>query len=209
MIQYLKISIALFASFLYAGQITAHDPSQITYHFKKDGILEIHLTPKGAVDLLTTIQPKLEHQAVINPNEYYDTFNAYFNETIDLRLGEESLSFSFLSADLAGHDAVMTFQVDGYDGDYTGYDLRLHSFTNVYRRVSNQVKFELPHSNQICQLGQKEKSCAYISPAVDHGSPPNPSIKTALSSGTLGWIAGASFLVILLSVVLQKSPDTK
>lgn len=203
MIQYLKISLVLFASFCFVGQVAAHDPSQITYHFKKDGILEIHLTPKGAVDLLTTIQPELEHQAVINPNEYYDTFTAYFNETIDLRLGEESLGFSFLSANLAGHDAVMAFQVGGYSGDYTGYELMLNSFTEVYRRVSNLVKMELPYSSQICQLGQKQRACVYISPAVDHGSPPHPIMKTTLSKNALGWVAGASFLVILLFLYVK------
>lgn len=203
MIQYLKISLVLITSFAFAGQVAAHDPSQITYHFKKDGILQIHLTPKGAVDLLTTILPELEHQAVINPNEYYDTFNTYFNETIDLRVGGESLGFSFLSADLAGHDAVMTFQVDGYSGDYSGYELVLKSFAEVYRRVSNQVKIELPHSNQICQLGPKERTCAYISPAVDNGSPPPPTVKTTLSDNALGWVAGASFLVILLFLYVK------
>ncbi len=203
MIQYLKISLVLITSFVFAGQVAAHDPSQITYHFKKDGILQIHLTPKGAVDLLTTILPELEHQAVINPNEYYDTFTAYFNETIDLRVGEESLGFSFLSADLAGHDADMSFQVDGYSGDYTGYELELGSFTEVYRRVSNLVKMELPHSNQFCKLGQKEQACAYISPAVDSGLPPPPTMKTTLSNNSLGWVAGASFLVILLFLYVK------
>ena len=203
MIQYLKISLVLFVTVCFVEQVAAHDPSQITYHFKRDGILEIHLTPKGAVDLLTTIQPELEHQAVINPNEYYDTFTTYFNESIELQVGEESLGFSFLSADLAGHDAVMTFQVDGYSGDYTGYQLMLNSFTEVYRRVSNQVKMELPHSNQICQLGQKEKTCVYISPAVDSGSPPLATVKTTLSNNALGWVAGASFLVILLFLYVK------
>ncbi len=203
MIQYLKISLVLLISLCSVEQVAAHDPSQITYHFKKDGILKIHLTPKGAVDLLTTMLPELEHQAVINPNEYYDTFTAYFNETIDLRVGGESLGFSFLSADLAGHDADMSFQVDGYSGDYTGYELILESFTGVYRRVSNLVKVELPHSNQLCQLGPKKKACAYISPAVDSGSPPNPTMKTTLSNNSLGWVAGASFLVILLFLYVK------
>lgn len=203
MIQYLKISLVLFASVCFVGQVRAHDPSQITYHFKKDGELQIHLTPKGAVDLLSTILPELAHQAVINPNEYYDTFTAYFNETIEMQVGEESLGFSFLSADLAGHDAVMTFEVDGFAGDYIDYELRLNSFTDVYRRVSNQVKVELPHSNQICQLGQKEQACAYISPAVDSGSPPNPIMKTTLSNNSLGWVAGASFLVVLLFLYVK------
>ena len=153
--------------------------------------------------MLTTILPELEHQAVINPNEYYDTFTAYFNETIDLRVGEESLGFSFLSADLAGHDADMSFQVDGYSGDYTGYELELGSFTEVYRRVSNLVKMELPHSNQFCKLGQKEQACAYISPAVDSGLPPPPTMKTTLSNNSLGWVAGASFLVILLFLYVK------
>ncbi|MBX2877671.1 MAG: hypothetical protein KTR30_36465 [Saprospiraceae bacterium] len=203
MIQYLKISFVLLGSFLYTGQATAHDPSQITYDFKRDGTLQIHLTPKGAVDLLTTVLPDLEDQSVINPNEYYDTFTAYFNETIDLKLEEKSLGFSFLNADLAGHDAVMTFQVDGFAGDYTGYRLMLKSFTDVYRRISNQVKIELPQSNQICQLGQQEQRCAYISPAVDRGSPPNPTMKTTLSNSSLGWVAGASFLVVLLFLYVK------
>lgn len=203
MTHYLKIFTVLLISLFFAGKVTAHDPSQITYNFQKDGSLQIHLTPKGTVDLLTTLVPALNQQAIINPNEYYDTFTAYFNETIHLEVGEESLDFSFLNADLAGHDAVMNFQVDNFPGDYTGYKLELYSFTDVYRRVSNHVKIELPHQHQLCELGQKEQICADIQSAQDEQSSSDSSLKAARAISSLGWVAGASFLVVLLFLYVK------
>lgn len=205
MTNYLKIFTVLLISFFFAGKVAAHDPSQITYNFQKDGSLQIHLTPKGAVDLLTTIVPDLNQQAVINPNEYYDTFTAYFNETIHLQVGEESLDFYFLNADLAGHDAVMNFQVDGFSGDYTGYELQLYSFTDVYRRVSNHVKIELPDQIQLCQLGQGEQWCADSRPTGNETSASSSTPKATQAIGSLGWVAGASFLVVLLFLYVKPS----
>lgn len=203
MTHYLKIFTVLLISLFFAGKVTAHDPSQITYNFQKDGSLQIHLTPKGAVDLLTTLVPALNQQAIINPNEYYDTFTAYFNETIHLEVGEESLDFSFLNADLAGHDAVMNFQVNDFSGDYTGYELQLYSFTDVYRRVSNHVKIELPDQNQLCQLGQREQKCIDNRSVANETSTSHPNLKATRAISSLGWVAGASFLVVLLFLYVK------
>lgn len=203
MTNYLKIFAVLLTSLFFAGKVAAHDPSQITYNFQKDGSLQIHLTPKGAVDLLTTIVPELNQQAVINPNEYYDTFTAYFNETIHLQVGEESLDFSFLNADLAGHDAVMNFQVDDFSGDYTGYELELYSFTDVYRRVSNHVKIELPNKNELCQLGHKEQRCVDSRAVAEEPASASSRLKITRTISSLGWVAGASFLVVLLFLYVK------
>jgi len=203
MAHYLKIFTVLLISLFFAGKVAAHDPSQITYYFQKDGSLQVHLTPKGAVDLLTTIVPELNQQAVINPNDYYDTFTAYFNETIHLQVGGESLDFSFLNADLAGHDAVMNFQVNGFSGDYTGYELQLNSFTDVYRRVSNHVKIELPDQNQLCQLGQREQKCIDNRSAANETSTSSSELKATRAISSLGWVAGASILAVLLFLYVK------
>lgn len=203
MLYYIKVPLILLICLVSVEHLAAHDPSQITYHFEKEGLLEIHLTPKGAIDLLSTIIPELEQQAVVNPNEYYDTFELYFNETIDLEIEGVSFWFSFLDADLAGHDAVMRFTIDDFAGDFAGYQLAVSSFTEVYRRVSNYVRVALPGENQICQLGQKAQTCTDISSVVQRELPTAPIRRNWSPVGAMGWVAGASFLAMLLFLYVK------
>ena len=59
-----KYGLALFAV-LTLTRAFAHDPSQITYDFNEAGQLNIHLTPKGAFDVLQSIRPDLASASVI------------------------------------------------------------------------------------------------------------------------------------------------
>ena len=132
--------------FSIAPQLEAHDSNQISYIFEREdemGILTIHLTPKGVIDLLVNIQPELQDIAVIQPNEHYETLTNYFNETIDLKLDDKHIDFKFIKADLTVHDATMTFQLQNFGGSYEGFEVSVSSFTEVYKRTKNHVVFEM------------------------------------------------------------------
>lgn len=136
-------------------QAYAHDPNQITYNFNEAGHLSIHLTPKGAFDVLQHIRPDLASESVIRLSDYYPAFTNYFNETIELSLAGEAIDFTFLEADLGKHDATISFKLLDFPGNYEGYTLSIRSFTELYRRVNNTVNITDQGGNHTFVLDDK------------------------------------------------------
>lgn len=142
-------------------QAYAHDPSQITYNFNEAGHLSIHLTPKGAFDVLQHIRPDLASESVIRLSDYYPAFTDYFNETIELSLAGQAIDFTFLAADLGKHDATISFKLLDFPGNYDAYTLSIRSFTELYRRVNNTVNIPDLGGNHTFVLDDKNYLASY------------------------------------------------
>jgi len=142
-------------------QAQAHDPNQITYHFNEAGQLNIHLTPKGAFDVLQHIRPDLAAESVIRLSDYYPAFTDYFNETIELTLADQSIDFAFLEADLGKHDATISFKLLDFPGNYDAYTLSIRSFTELYRRVNNTVNIPGQGGSHTFVLDDKNHLASY------------------------------------------------
>ena len=155
-----KYGLALLA-LLTLTRAQAHDPSQITYDFNESGQLNIHLTPKGAFDVLQNIRPELASESVIRLSDYYPAFTDYFNQTIGLTIAGQRMGFTFLNADLGKHDATIAFQLVDFPGDYDSYELAISSFTELYRRVNNTVSFPIHEGKHIFSLGYKKQCASY------------------------------------------------
>ncbi|MEM7368347.1 MAG: DUF6702 family protein [Bacteroidota bacterium] len=143
--------------------LRAHDPDQITYQFwqeEKDGILTIHLTPKGAIDLLRYLTPELQSSAVIQVGQYSSELTQYFNQSIDLNIQGQNIELELLRSDLVNHDAVMEFRLKSFPGSFENYNLQLSSFTEVYRHVTNHITLELSDGAQHCELNAENMSCS-------------------------------------------------
>lgn len=142
-------------------QTQAHDPNQITYHFNEAGQLKIHLTPKGAFDILQHIRPDLAAESVIRLSDYYPVFTDYFNETIELSLAGHAIDFAFLEADLGKHDATISFKLLDFPGNYDAYTLSVRSFTELYRRVNNMVNIPGQGGNHTFVLNDENHLASY------------------------------------------------
>lgn len=169
----------------------AHDPDQISYHFTKAdnaGSLTVHFTPKSALDLLISMRAEFDENAIIRLTDYQEDFTQYFNETIQLQLNGKEISLQFNTAEFGGHDASINFKLVGFDGSYEGLELRLSSFTEIYRRTSNHL-FIPDHQEVVLNLTNQYYS----------------SINTKTGSADLGFInvpTGLMMVVIALALVI-------
>ena len=173
-------------------QAQAHDPNQITYNFNEAGHLNIHLTPKGAFDVLQHIRPDLAAESVIRLSDYYPTFTDYFNETIELSLGGQAIDFAFLEADLGKHDAIITFQLVDFPGDYDLYELSISSFTELYRRVNNTVSIPTQEGKHTFSFGDENQFVSYLQNGLGaHGKTNRLNKEVAENSWLFFWILGS------------------
>ncbi len=156
-LKYGLVAWAMLACF----QAQAHDPNQITYNFNEAGQLKIHLTPKGAFDILQYIRPDLAAESVIRLSDYYPVFTDYFNETIELSLAGHAIDFAFLEADLGKHDATISFKLLDFPGNYDAYTLSVRSFTELYRRVNNMVNIPGQGGNHTFVLDDEDYLASY------------------------------------------------
>lgn len=147
-------------------QLMAHDPDQIAYHFDSQGYLTIHLTPKGAIDLALKLNPELADQPVLTLSDYYSDFTQYFNESIDLRLREKDVAFTFAEGDLTRHDAYMILALEDFPGTYEGFDIVVSSFTEIYRHLSNHVIVDYPSGELSCVLDREQMQCSAAKPVM-------------------------------------------
>lgn len=155
-------SIFWLSSFaLYSSMCWAHTPNQISYTFEQQGTqgqLIIHLTPKGAIDLIQTIKPELREAAIINLYDYYDEFTEYFNENINLHIDEKEAQFSFREANLIEHDASIAFTIDHFPASFDLVSIEVNAFLEVYQRVQNYVSFHLTDSTLKKTLDKRQNS---------------------------------------------------
>ena len=155
-------SICWLSSFaLYSSMSWAHTPNQISYTFEQQadqGQLIVHLTPKGAMDLIQTIKPELREAAIINLYDYYDEFTEYFNENINLHIDGKEAHFSFLEANLIEHDASIAFAIDHFPASFDLVSIEVTAFLEVYQRVQNYVSFHLPAGTLKKTLDKRQNS---------------------------------------------------
>jgi len=140
----MKYLLFLFFGFI-TVTISAHNTNEITYEFdlnKNSNTLTIHFTPKSAIDLIRTIKPELQQEAIIKLDEFYFDFTNYFNNTINLKMGENPIRFSFKYADLQSHDAIFALNIIGTPKEYGQLELDLNSFLEVYDHTNNFVMFK-------------------------------------------------------------------
>jgi len=140
----MKYLIVLFLSFIYVG-VSSHNTNEITYEFelnKTNNTLLIHFTPKSAIDLIRTINPELKQETIIKLDDYHADFTDYFNKTINLKVENSMVYFSFVYADLQSHDAVFGLKIIGIPKEYNQLELEITSFLEVYKRTTNFVMFK-------------------------------------------------------------------
>ena len=182
--------------------LKAHATDQITYIFDQEAaLLTIHLTPKGAIDLIEVAQPELLQEEVLYLNNYHELYANYFNNTIDFKVDNKAVNLLFAKSDLNQHDAVLQFTLEGFEGSIKDFNLSISSFTEVYRRVQNHVfinthlgqrQFLLTKTNQVCSIETLETQ----------NLPPLSSNSTVLSNAINNyfWIGG--ILILGLGVLL-------
>ncbi len=150
----------------------AHDPDQIGYRFTQTdgtGILTVHFTPKTAWDLLLSLHAEFDENTLIRLSDYQDDFTQYFNQTLELQLGQKMIHLKFREAEFGHHDASIQFELEGFEDSYDQVDIRISSFTEIYRRTSNHVFFPgeeeviLNLANQNYSNVRTEATPAYLS----------------------------------------------
>lgn len=165
-------SICWLSSFaLYSSMCWAHTPNQISYTFEQQadqGQLTVHLTPKGAIDLIQTIKPELREAAIINLHDYLDEFTEYFNENIHLRIDGQNARFSFQNANLIEHDASIAFAVDHFPASFDLVSIEVNAFLEVYQRVQNYVSFNLPNGTLKKTLDKRRNTWQFGEAGIAH-----------------------------------------
>lgn len=122
----------------------AHNPNEITYNFdvnEGSKTLTIHFTPKAAIDLIRQIKPELQEESIIKLDDYSAEFTDYFNKTIDLKIENNDIQFSFISAELHEHDATILLNLVSVPENYERVEMQITSYLNIYKRVENYVIF--------------------------------------------------------------------
>lgn len=205
--QFWQIAFVLLFSIFATFQVKAHDPDQFTYNFitnNKQSVLRIHLTPKSAIDLLITQQPDYEREAVISLSDHYAVFTDYFNKTIKLCLDQQPVELKFLAADLTRHDAYFELELVGFNENFDHFDLKLSSFTDIYRRATNYVKIKQQRyvlNNAATKLLLTNNLAQEITPiTVDLPPTSNP-----INFGTYLGISGLALTLFGLILFGQKS----
>ena len=145
-----------FLIFLLSTAFTrAHNVDEVSYFYTisdNKGFLEIHFTPKGAIDLIKHVHPELENFTVIKLEDYLMDYTGYFNEHIKLRLNEKAVRLKFLKAELNAHDATIVFELDQIPTGIQNYEIELNCFNEIYRRIENTVFFDINGNKDICYL---------------------------------------------------------
>lgn len=156
-------SILLVISLLNSFLLIAHNANEINYILEKkqdNWQLAIHLTPQTAIQLIEHLKPELREQSVIRLADYYDNFTDYFNKSIQVQLENTATVLRFLDADLNHHDAVMYFKILNAPDSFESYSIKIESFVEVFRRLSNQVTVIKKDGTYTCYLNKEVRNCS-------------------------------------------------
>ena len=154
-----SLKVFTFLLFLLSAIFTrAHKVDEVSYFYTisdHKGFLEIHFTPKGAIDLIKHIHPELENVTVIKLEDYLMDYTGYFNEHIKLKLNEKAVRLKFLKAELNAHDATIVFELYQIPTGIQNYEIELNCFNEIYRRIENTVFFDINGTKDICYLNKE------------------------------------------------------
>ena len=184
----------------------AHAPDQINYIFEEDergGRLTIHFTPQGAIDLITSLKPELAKEPIIKLKNYYDEFTAYFNRTIDLKVGGKRPKLIFKKGNLIPHDATMVYQLSGTPRFHGDFKISIASFIEIYRYTRNHVTVNLANRQEKCVLDRSRKTCSFDLPQYTPGNQQLTSFDKNTEDNSnpfTSWIGGLSLVLIGLAV---------
>jgi len=120
----------------------AHNPDEINYDFVIDDEkqeLTIHFTPVAAFHLIQELRVELRMKRIIKLENYLTYFEAYFNETINLKIGDSPVYFRLTKNNLTGHEATMTFKIENVNLKGLYFDVSVTSFTEIFPRIKNDV----------------------------------------------------------------------
>ena len=196
-----KIS-SLLALFLFTNLLSAHSLNQVNYVFSQDengGFLKVHFTPKGAIDLLMTLKPELKDQSTIRLQDYFAEYTEYFNNTVDFKIDKQALKFQIEKGDLISHDATLVFRFKN-DLAYEGViDVKITSFTEILRKIRNNVIITTPIKKYTCSLTKGTPSCSLSIPEYTNNK----------FNSLYIWLVGALFLLIIAYVLFKRLNSKK
>jgi len=130
--------IFLICLFCVNSSIWAHDPTEITYDFNNDQLI-VHITPKGAMDLISSIHPELFERKSINLLSYATDYTKYFNEHIALNSNGQNIELEYEMAELSKHNSWIKFKLSQPIRDFDELDIEISAFVNVYKDVENTI----------------------------------------------------------------------
>ena len=143
--------------------LSAHNFNEVTYIIEKPAEnwqLSIHFTPKTAIDLLEYLHPELKEENVLRLADYYADFTAYFNETIQLSLDDQTVELQLRQAQLNLHDAAMNFELLGAPDVFKDYTIKVNSFLKIFQNPINVVKVITKNNTKTCHLNKQTRICS-------------------------------------------------
>lgn len=158
----IKKSLAFFALFVVGLLTHAHSPTELGFKFVEENdqtYLEIHLTTITLFDLLYSVEPELKTSESLNLSQYVTTYEAYFNQALDLNLNGRDRELAYVDANLIVHDASIKFLVKDFEEDISSYALTIGGFA-FYQKPSFTVLFRTNSVDQTYFLNKVENACA-------------------------------------------------
>ncbi|WP_353779494.1 DUF6702 family protein [Winogradskyella sp. 3972H.M.0a.05] len=153
----------LVSFFMVRYSAVAHNPNEVNYNIvvnDEKQELVVHFTPMTAIQLLKVLEPKLKDAKLIKLENYLDTFETYFNETIIFSIDSNTIEFDLIDSDLNKHDATLTFHLDLVLMESPSYEITVNSFTEIYKRLQNVVTIELDGKQSNCILSESSTHCS-------------------------------------------------
>ena len=177
----------------------AHNPDEINYDIvinEDTQELTIHLTPVAAFHLIQELRVALRMERVIKLEDYLSDFEAYFNQTINFKIGEDQVLFKLIESDLSSHDATLTFNLENVNSKEENYKVSVSSFTEVFKRIKNNVSISIDSKPYKCFLNKDNKECSFVIEKTEQAS--------FSSLEFLG--VGLLILMISLGIIFNKKP---
>lgn len=135
----------IYLLFLIAScSVWAHDVREVYYdfQFEKDfNTLIVHLTTKGAIDVLKEYNPAYENKTIFDFKEHTAELESYFNTHIQLYGDNRKISLKLISYDLVSHDALLVFDLKNTPLAISQLTIKNTAFTDVYRDAENYMSF--------------------------------------------------------------------
>ncbi len=145
------------------GPLAAHNPGEISYVFQqKTKTLTIHCTTKSIIDLLQHLDPETKKLSTIKLENYQEEYVDYFNDNIELCINGERVELVIVNSNLDRHDATLEFNLLGDPKTWEEVEITVNSFTEIYRKPYNFVKFELDHGTQKFLFNKNSKKVSFL-----------------------------------------------
>ncbi len=145
------------------GPLAAHNPGEISYVFQQETkTLTLHCTTKSIIDLIQYLDPEAKRLSTIKLENYREEYVNYFNDNIELCVNGERVALVIVNSNLDRHDATIEFNLLGGPKTWKEVEITINSFTQIYRKPYNFVKFELEHSTQKFLFDKYSKKASFL-----------------------------------------------